>query len=74
MTSHDTYPLQLLPTTSTSTHSLRSSLKKTTSLKNPFETASILSTSTRYSQTTLRPPPPYTPFHATTSLDRKSVV
>ncbi|OBT53009.1 hypothetical protein VE04_06233 [Pseudogymnoascus sp. 24MN13] len=68
MTSHDTYPLQLLPTTSTSTHSLRSSLKKTSSFKNPFETASILSTSTRYSQTTLRAPPPYTPFHATTSL------
>ncbi|OBT46920.1 hypothetical protein VE00_02006 [Pseudogymnoascus sp. WSF 3629] len=66
MTSHDTYPLQLLPTTSN--FSVRSSLKKTSSLKNPFDTASIITNSTRYSQTILRPPPPYTPFHATTSL------
>ncbi|KAL5351179.1 hypothetical protein ACLOAV_003030 [Pseudogymnoascus australis] len=69
MTSHDTYPLQLLPTTSTL--SLKSTLK-TSSLKNPFDTASILTTSTRYSQSTLRPPPPYTPFHATSSLQIQS--
>lgn len=69
MTTHDTYPLQLLPTTSTL--SLKSTLKSS-SLKNPFDTASILTTSTRYSQSTLRPPPPYTPFHATTSLQIQS--
>ncbi|OBT64735.1 hypothetical protein VE03_05853 [Pseudogymnoascus sp. 23342-1-I1] len=65
MTTHNAYPLQLLPTTST--HSLKSTLKPS-SLKNPFDTASILTTSTRYSQS----PPPYTPFHATSSLQIQS--